>query len=77
MTPKVLYDSISLTVKDRKIDMAKWEKIPDEKVRAIWKCEECDKTAIISPDWYTQNGTPMCCDCDEDMVYKHTEINTN
>ena len=52
----------------------KWKKIADKAVRNIWKCEDCDETAEIHPDWYEQNGTPMCTECDRDMVYSHTEI---
>lgn len=59
-----------------------WETIPDIQVRHIWKLAEedtCDvpedqKTAILSPDWYHQNGTPICPECGSDMEYSHTEI---
>ena len=64
----------------------KWTKIDDSKVRHIWVlddgdqclkeeelCNE-DKTTAVSPDWYAENGTPICPGCGEDMVYSHTEI---
>jgi len=58
--------------------MAKWKKIDDNKVQHIWKCEEDDcrmkgVTIIVSPDWYQENGTPLC-ECGEDCIYQHTEI---
>lgn len=53
--------------------MSKWEEIEDCNVINVWVCEECGLTAEINPDWYEDNGTPMCCD--DDMVYSHTVIN--
>ena len=55
--------------------MTEWEIIPDEKVRALWRCPECDEQVYIEPHWYTENGIPLC-NCGMDMVYIHTEINT-
>ena len=56
----------------------KWKKIDDNKVQHIWKCEEehCSMNGIkviVSPDWYQENGTPLC-ECGEDCIYQHTEI---
>lgn len=57
-----------------------WKKIPDERVRSVWVKDERDDcgdgpdTVFINPDWYEENGTPICCWCGEDMVYSHTEI---
>ncbi len=51
-----------------------WETIDDKKVRHIWVCSECQEKATVSPDWYSDNGTPMCTECDIDMDYDHTEI---
>lgn len=60
---------------------AKWQEIPDNQVRHIWECGcpdndggQCLETAIVSPDWYEQNGTPVCPECEEDMVYVRTDI---
>lgn len=55
-----------------------WEKISDEKVHHLWRCtdDECEcehDAAIINPDWYEQNGTPMC-ECGQDMEYIETEV---
>lgn len=56
-----------------------WTKIPDNKVQHVWKkhpeddCAEDDCPIIVSPDWYEENGTPMCS-CGQDLVYSHTEI---
>lgn len=52
----------------------KMTKLKDEDVISVWKCEECGKEAEIHPDWYEQNGTPMCTDCDCDMAYSATYI---
>jgi hypothetical protein len=57
-----------------------WQKIDDYKVNHVWikhdndDCGEGPEKVDISPDWYQDNGTPICqCGCD--MVYSHTEIN--
>lgn len=58
--------------------MKNWKAIQDHHVRAIWRCTdedcECEKyDCIINPDWYQQNGTPMCND-GIDMEYIRTEV---
>lgn len=52
----------------------KWQTIPDNVLRHIWRCNGCGAEAQISPDWYEENGTPVCCTCDIDMEYLRTEI---
>ena len=57
----------------------KWTKIDDTLVRHIWECRERDcgeGIATVSPEWYQDNGTPVCPECDIDMVYVKTEIFT-
>lgn len=54
--------------------MKVWEVIDDSKIRHVWLCPECTDEVNIEPDWYQNNGTPMCADCDEDMHYLKTEI---
>lgn len=51
-----------------------WKKIDDSKVQHTWKCPECGEMETVSPDWYSDNGTPMCGDCGVDMEYQYTEI---
>jgi len=56
-----------------------WVRVQDIDVRHIWtpsdRClRECEmEPAIMSPDWYSGNGTPIC-DCGDDMEYSHTEV---
>ena len=52
----------------------KWITINDNEVCHIWVCPECKDKETVSPGFYTNNGTPMCLRCNEDMVYDHTEI---
>jgi hypothetical protein len=52
--------------------MNKFFKIDESKVHNIWTCNECNSKETVTPDWYQNNGTPMCCD--EDMEYSHTEV---
>ena len=56
--------------------MNDWKEIDDNKINHVWKCTEpgCEEKAHISPDWYEQNGTPVCPECDCDMVYDKTLI---
>lgn len=57
-----------------------WSRVPDHHIRHIWKLattclDECaDRTVEVDPDWYANNGTPICGECGTDMVYSHTEI---
>lgn len=58
-----------------------WVKIQDDHVRHVWKkqddddCDEQKKDAevSVSPDFYEENGTPLCA-CGDDLQYSHTEI---
>ena len=52
----------------------KWKTIKDEKVLHFWKCECCGDTAEVNPTFYAEAGTPMCGECDDDMVYVKTQI---
>jgi len=57
-------------------DLPKWEKIPDNMVSSIWKCG-CtgkDDSVRLPPNFYGENGTPVCGECGDDMEYSHTEI---
>lgn len=52
----------------------KWTVVPDNNINCIWECAECKSKAEVTPDWYQNNGTPVCSDCDCDMEYLRTEI---
>ena len=56
-----------------------WKTVPDEEVQHVWKCEneECPRhgvTFTVFPDYYQESGTPLCDQCDEDLVYQKTEV---
>lgn len=56
-----------------------WRDILDNDVTHFWVCanEECTeykKPCGNGPEWYQQNGTPVCVECDEDMIYVKTSI---
>jgi len=36
-------------------------------------CDNEEETHI-HPDWYQNNGTPVCPECDEDMDYRRTLV---
>ena len=55
--------------------MENWTIVDDTKVRHVWRCADCGAEVNISPWWYQDNGTPVCVDCNEDMVYLSTEYN--
>jgi len=48
--------------------------VSDSDVFHYWKCDDCENIEIVSPDWYQDNGTPVCENCDGDMTYNYTEI---
>ena len=55
-----------------------WQKIADANVRHIWANPDGSGEIEISPEWYANNGTPVC-DFEsnfegEDMIYLRTEI---
>ena len=52
-----------------------WNKIEDYEVIHHWKCLDCDEETRVYPDWYQDNGTPVCAECDRDMDYQYTECN--
>lgn len=55
-----------------------WEPVEDKDLRHVWirvandDCEG-DDTVYVSPDWYYENGTPICPSCGTDLCYSHTE----
>lgn len=59
--------------------MKTWTKVSDTLIQHVWKkaendtCGEGPETVCVSPDWYEDNGTPICW-CGMDMKYSHTEI---
>ena len=59
--------------------MKNWTKIKDSEVINIWikseddDCEYDIKQVEINPNWYQENGTPICS-CGMDLVYSHTEV---
>lgn len=66
-------NNTSVTVGDGRM----WHHLPDNDVRHIWHCEasqDCENVANVSPDWYNRNGTPVCENCDIDMVYVKTVV---
>ena len=48
--------------------------IADHNVNMFWQCCICNASADVGPDWYQDNGTPVCMECDQDMDYVKTEI---
>jgi formylmethanofuran dehydrogenase subunit E len=54
-----------------------WALVKDEDVLSYWECEDCHDKVGITPDWYEQNGTPVCVECDRDMLYGYTEVNVD
>jgi len=51
-----------------------FQSVPDDHIKNLWICQDCDTEVEIMPDWYEQNGTPVCCGCDRDMEYSHSEV---
>lgn len=50
-------------------------RVKDTQVKCVWESAcDCGETAIVTPDWYEDNGTPICPECGEDMTYSHTEV---
>jgi hypothetical protein len=59
-----------------------WEVVDDSKIRQIWSCENDDCQLFEEPIECTSasmsdGGTPLCEECESELVYSHTEIQTN
>ena len=48
--------------------------VKDTEVYTVWTCQECPESIFIHPDFFQDNGTPMCCD--QDMIYDRTFVET-
>lgn len=53
-------------------DTSKTIIIPDHQLIHIWKSNNSDQIAEVTPDWYEHNGTPIDEDGD-DMTYIRSE----
>ena len=51
-----------------------WVIIEEKRVRHRWECAKCNKVEYVPPWYYSEMGTPVCKDCDEDMEYVHTDL---
>lgn len=48
--------------------------LKDEYIFTIWFCGECKLTCEVPITFFQDNGTPVCINCDKDMLYKSTEL---
>ena len=48
--------------------------VKDSEVFTVWTCKECPEAIFVHPDFFQDNGTPMCCD--QDMIYDRTFVET-
>jgi NAD-dependent SIR2 family protein deacetylase len=51
-----------------------WALVKDEDVLSYWECEECHDKVGVTADYYEMSGTPVCAECDRDMLYGWTEV---
>ena len=65
---------MAITKKTIKVKKPVWQKIPDSHVRHVWECSTCDNLERVSPDFYSDAGTPFCPDCQCNMDYCYTEL---
>ncbi len=52
-----------------------WTIVDDKNTRQNWECPDCGADTVVYPIEYEDIGTPVCVDCDCDMVYNYTEVN--
>lgn len=61
-----------------KAQKKKWTTISDKMVRHIWADPDGSNEVSVDPDYYGENGTPVCGHLSdfegEDMIYVRTEI---
>jgi ABC-type ATPase with predicted acetyltransferase domain len=46
----------------------------DHEVVSVWECKDCGEEIEVFPDYYEENGTPVCPLCDIDMRYSRTLV---
>ena len=56
-----------------------WKPVSNKRIRHVWANPDGSGEVYISPEWYQDNGTPMCDSDsewgdDEDMIYVRTEL---
>lgn len=58
----------------------KFVRVSVQDVRSYWSCanKECEDynraTVCVTPEWHSDNGTPVCDKCDTDMHFDHVEV---
>ena len=68
-----------MATKSTKSNQPKWQKIPDNNVRQLWRCgtKHCGKHGeqiTVDPSFYANSGLPICSECGNDLSYHGTEI---
>jgi hypothetical protein len=62
----------------RRIKKKQWKTVDDRDVVLSWECPHCKNTVDVWPDYFEENGTPVCenafCDCETDMKYTGTRV---
>ena len=48
--------------------------VADNKIVTVWECEDCKEVCEVTVDFFQDNGTPMCVDCNTDMNYDRTYL---
>lgn len=51
------------------MNIDKWIKVPDNKIKNRWQCSQCNQILEIHPDYY-KKGLPTCKNCNTPMTYK-------
>lgn len=51
-----------------------WVIIEEKRIRHRWACADCGKVEYVPSWYYSEMGTPVCKDCDEDMEYVQVEL---
>ena len=56
--------------------MKTWKRVKDEDVKHVWGCcSNCGtKGCVVGPDFYQENGEPICSKCGEVLPYMCTEV---
>ena len=68
-----------MATKSTKSNQPKWQKIPDNQVRQLWRCgtKHCGKHGeqiTVDPSFYANSGLPICSECGNDLSYHGTEV---
>jgi len=58
---------------EKQNELEGWRTVSDYNIEMYWRSEDTGEEAVVNPDWYQDNGTPIDSE-GIDMVYIETRV---